>query len=94
VTMRKSATVSSPTEGLYRVHLATGPQDFNDVDQALCTVEEYLKAEALADAQASGAQDITLRAERDIRQANIENNVVFVEATILVEASGRARIAS
>ena len=94
VTMRKSATVSSPTEGLYRVHLATGPQDFNDVDQALSTVEEHLKAEALADAQASGAQDITLRAERDIRQANIENNVVFVEATILVEASGRARIAS
>lgn len=93
VTMRKSATVSSPADGLYRVHLDSGPQDYNDVDKALTALEAHLRKEALNEAQASGAEDITLRTERDIRQAEIESQVVFIEATIMVEASGRARIA-
>lgn len=94
VTMRKSATVSSPAEGLFRVHLDSGPQDYNEVEKALAALEAHLRTEALADAQASGAEDITVRVERDIRQAEVESNVVFVEATLMVEASGRARIAS
>ena len=92
-TMRRSGSVTSPSEGLYRLHLETGLEDFGDADSALERMETVLGELAMADAKAAGADDIQLRAERDIRKAAAEAREVFVEAIVTVEAAGRPRIA-
>ena len=94
VTMRRAGTVTSPSEGLYRAHLETGPEDFADPDMALSRLEAVLGEMARTDAQDAGAADIQLSVSRDIRSSRIEAREVFVEATITVEAAGRPRVAT
>ncbi len=94
VTMRESGTVTSPSEGKFRVHLDSGPQDFDDQQSALLRLEEVLRRKALSDAEAAGAADIQVSVDRDIRTAGIESREVFIEAVITVEATGRPRVAS
>ncbi|UWQ53823.1 hydantoinase/oxoprolinase family protein [Leisingera caerulea] len=93
VTMRRSGTVTSPSEGKYRVHLETGPEDFPAADGALAALETALAAEARGAAEEAGAEDIHVHVERDIRTAQVESREVFVEGTLTVEASGRPRVA-
>jgi hypothetical protein len=93
VTMREAGTVTSPSEGKYRVHLLEGPQDFGDAEAALKMLEESLRGRALAAAEAAGAVDIQITTARDVRRAGIEGREVFVEAEVVVEASGRPRVA-
>ncbi|TCL01607.1 N-methylhydantoinase A/oxoprolinase/acetone carboxylase beta subunit [Shimia isoporae] len=93
VTIRRSGTVTSPSEGKFRVHLDDGPEDFLDEKQALIRLETHLEAVARVDAEAAGAQGIRVRTERDIKRAKAEAREVFIEATITVEASGRPRVA-
>jgi hypothetical protein len=44
-------------------------------------------------AQAAGAADLRVTATRDIREAQVEGNPMFIEATVTVTASGRPRVA-
>ena len=94
VTIRHSGTVTSPSNGQYRVHLETGPEAFIDSDKALQRLEDELRMRATKDADSAGAEGVQVTVQRDIRTANIEGNNVFIEADITVEASGRPRIAS
>lgn len=93
VTMRRSGTVTSPSEGRFRVHLETGPEDFGDAEAAMARIETVLSELVVADANEAGARDIQMRVERDIRKAEAEAREVFIEATITVEAAGRPRVA-
>lgn len=93
VTMRKSGTVTSPSEGRYRVHLDSGPEDFGEADAAMDRLEQVLRDAAEDDARASGAEDIRVAVTRDVKTAQAEAREVFIEAVLTVEASGRARIA-
>ena len=93
VTMRQSGTVTSPSEGMFRVHLAEGPEDFGDQQSALNLLETTLRDRAVADAQMAGAADIQINVSRDIRTAGVEAREVFIEAVITVEAAGRPRVA-
>ncbi len=93
VTMRAAGTVTSPSEGKFRVHLAGGPQDFSDQDAALTMLETVLRDRASAEALAAGAEDIQVNVTCDLRTAGIEGREVFVEGTITVEAAGRPRVA-
>ncbi|MEP2029381.1 MAG: hydantoinase/oxoprolinase family protein [Paracoccaceae bacterium] len=93
VTMRKVGTVTSPSEGRYRVHLDAGPVDFGHADDAIQMLEACLRDAANADARAAGASDIQITVSRDVKKAEAEAREVFVEATVTVEASGRPRIA-
>jgi hypothetical protein len=94
VTIRRSGTVTAPSEGRYRVHFETGPQDYTEAESALQALETALRTEAQEQAVAAGAEDISVSATRDIRKAEAEAREVFLEAEITVEASGRPRIAS
>lgn len=94
VTIRRRGTVTSPSEGLYRVHLDADPEDFGSSDAAMTRLEDWLREGALADAQSAGAEGIQVSAQRDVKMAQAENRDVFIEAEILVEASGRPRIAA
>ncbi|MCZ4354458.1 hydantoinase/oxoprolinase family protein [Roseovarius aestuarii] len=93
VTIRRSGTVTSPSEGVYRVHLDTGPQDFSEAETALNKLQETLERVARAEASAAGAEDIQISTTRDLRTAQAEARQVFLEGEIMVEASGRPRIA-
>lgn len=96
VTLRRSGTVTSPSEGLFRVHLSDGPKDFTTADDALTHLVDALKADAVRAAQAAGAGagDVQIDINHDIRTATLDAREIFVEAEITVEASGRPRIAS
>ncbi len=93
VTMRKSGSVTAPSEGRFRAHLESGPEDFADSNTALLRLEKTLKQEAEAEARAAGAEGIQTSVYRDIRTARTEGKEVFVEASITVEANGRPRVA-
>ncbi|SEK75383.1 N-methylhydantoinase A/oxoprolinase/acetone carboxylase, beta subunit [Roseovarius nanhaiticus] len=93
VTIRRSGTVTSPSEGLFRVHLETGPEDHRTAEAALDALQRALESAARADAVAAGAEDIHITATRDLRTAEAEARQVFLEGEITVEASGRPRIA-
>ena len=93
VTMRQSGTVTAPSEGTFRVHLAEGPRDFADQGEALAYLETVLRQTAMDEAIAAGAEDIQLSVRRDVRTAGVEARDVFVEATLTVEAAGRPRMA-
>ena len=93
VTMRRSGTVTSPSEGQFRVHMDAGIEDFGSAELALGRLEDVLHAGAVADAQAAGAEDIQVRVDRDVRTAQAEAREVFVEAFLTVEAAGRPRVA-
>ncbi|EET47016.1 hydantoinase/oxoprolinase N-terminal domain-containing protein [Thalassobium sp. R2A62] len=92
VTIRKRGTITSPSEGKFRVHLDDGPVDFAAPDPAFACLQDALTAVAKAEAIASGVTDIDITATRDIQSATAEASDVFLEATIVVEASGRPRI--
>ncbi|WP_371224902.1 hydantoinase/oxoprolinase N-terminal domain-containing protein [Roseovarius sp. 2305UL8-3] len=94
VTIRRSGTVTAPSEGRYRVHLDSGPEDFTDAEEAMSALQTTLEADARQQAELAGAEDIHMSAARDIRKAEAEAREVFLEAEITVEASGRPRIAA
>jgi hypothetical protein len=94
VAVRRGGTVTSPAEGRFRVHLDDGPRDFGSAREALETLEQSLTAEARLAAEDAGAEDIQVWVERDIRTAEVETSEVFVEGSMVVEASGRPRVAA
>lgn len=94
LTLRRTGTVTAPSEGRFRVHLEDGPQDFNESEAALALLESVLRTEAEGAVRRAGAEDIRIVVDRDIRTARIEAQDVFVEATVTVEASGRPRVAT
>lgn len=93
ITARREGTITAPSEGKYRVHLPQGPEDFADVVPAMSRLEDALRQMATMAAQQAGAAAIEVRVTRDMRTAQLDAREVFVEATFVVEASGRPRIA-
>lgn len=93
VTMRQSGTVTSPSEGRFRVHLDTGIEDFSASEDALRLLETVLSEKARADAEAAGVDDIEVQVTRDISTVQAEAREVFVQATVTVAATGRPRVA-
>ena len=92
IVMRESGVISSPSEGKYLVHLDGKPVNFTSEAEALKVLEEKLTEKSIQKAKEAGAENVTVNIEREIKTANIENRAVFVEANVLVEASGRPRI--
>ena len=94
VTIRKSATITSPSTGLFRVHLDEGPQDFTTSQAALDHLEDHLRQTTTDAARSAGAEGIQIDISRDIKTAQIEGAEVFIEAELTAEASGRPRVAA
>ena len=92
ITMRVQGSITSPSEGQFRVHFPNGPKDFLNEEKALTSLENFLLDKAINKARGSGAEDIVTRVFRDIKKAKAEARHMFVEAILTVEASGRPRI--
>jgi N-methylhydantoinase A/oxoprolinase/acetone carboxylase beta subunit len=92
IVMRETGVISSPSEGKYLAHLDGKPINFNNEAEALQVLEEKLTEKSIKKAKEAGAENVTVNIDSEVKTANIENRTVFVEANILVEASGRPRI--
>ena len=93
VSQRAQGLVTSPGEGRFVAHLPGGNQLFTSRDAALDAMETALASEAQARALQAGAADVHLSAARDIREAEVEGNTMFIEAMVSVTATGRPRVA-
>ena len=94
IRMLREGLVTSPSEGLFRAHLPDAPQDFRDADAAMAILEASLSAAATEDAETAGAASVHVQVWREVKRAEIEARDMFVEARIVVEATGRPRIAA
>ncbi|WP_299787288.1 hydantoinase/oxoprolinase family protein [uncultured Marivita sp.] len=94
IRMIREGTVTSPSEGRYRAHIGETPLDFPEPSAALDALEAALRSAAQADAEAAGAASVHLHASRHITRTEVEAREIFVEARIVVEATGRPRIAA
>jgi len=93
ITMRRSGTITAPSEGVFRVHFTAGPQDFHSEDDALLALETWLCDSARAEVEESGSDTVQVSSHRDIKRARSEAREIFIEAVISVEATGRPRVA-
>lgn len=89
VTVRKSVTITSPSDGLYRVHYGDEPHDFVESDAAIMFAKNVLNTAAIEDAYTAGAQQVDVKLEEEIKLAQVDNRQIFVEATLTVTATGR-----
>lgn len=55
-------------------------------------LEEKLSEKSIKKAKEAGAENVTINVDREVKTANIDNRIVFVEAIVSAEASGRPRI--
>jgi hypothetical protein len=92
IVMREAGVISSPSEGKYIVHFDAEPVNFNNESEALMALEEKLSEKSIKKAKEAGAENVTINVDREVKTANIDNRIVFVEAIVSVEASGRPRI--
>ena len=86
-------TFSATEQTKITAHLAAGLQTFNSRDAALHAMEVALVAEATTRARAAGAEDVRVTVSRDIREAEVEGQKMFIEAMVSATASGRPRVA-
>lgn len=93
VRIARTATVTCPAEGRFRVHLPAGARDFAELDAAIGTAGAALEDAARADAAAAGAAEVHVTVETDIRDVEIEGKRMLVEATVTAVATGRPRLA-
>ena len=92
IRQRSSITVTMPSDGIYRVHLISGPMDFNTMDAALNHAEDCAKEDARAKAEAAGAKGISLSGDRRVNIVQLSpDKTLFIEATISGLATGTQR---
>jgi N-methylhydantoinase A/oxoprolinase/acetone carboxylase beta subunit len=93
VSQRVQGTVSSPAEGRFVAHLATGVEVHASAEAALLALETALVAEASSRARTAGAVDLRITVDRDVREVEIEGRRMFIEAKVTATAAGRPRVA-
>ena len=92
IRQRSSITVTMPSDGIYRVHLLTGPMDFNSMDAALNHAEECAKDDAKQKAETAGANGIVVSSDRKVKIVQLSpDKTLFIEATISGLATGTQR---
>ncbi len=93
VAMHSAGTVTSPGPGMFSVHLPDGLRQFAEAEQAMSALEQSLSDQVRQQAREAGVEEIRLTVERDIKQADVENQPMFIEGVVKVTAQGRPRIA-
>lgn len=95
VAQRADALITSPSDGLYRCHLAEGIADFEDLAEAAAHAEADVDRLARAAAEQIGAQDIAVTLERqDEIVRGKDGSNLFIESRIAALATGRPALAT
>lgn len=88
VRVRRSATITQPSRGQFRVHLED-QSTFGSVDNARAFAAEWLQVAVRVDADRAGADTPELTETWDERVAHVNGKDIFVEGVLTIEASGR-----
>ena len=87
--------ITSPQEGVFRVHAATGMRDFNGLEPAVEHAQSEAVREARSHALEAGAAEVHVRvSRRDRIAAGVEGRDLFVESEVVATAAGRPRHAA
>jgi N-methylhydantoinase A/oxoprolinase/acetone carboxylase beta subunit len=95
IMQRVTAVITSPAEGRFRAHLASGIKDFVDLELAAAHAREWATATATELAKAAGAAEIELFHERDDKIFEQPGGMkIFMESNIAATAFGRPALAT
>ncbi|KAG1713737.1 hypothetical protein GQR58_002204 [Nymphon striatum] len=92
IAIHAEGTVTAAGEGGFRVHLPEGPSQFSTQKAALDALRFLLTSQATEKANEAGVEDVRISESLDLREAQIEAQTMFIEATLRVTARGRPRI--
>ena len=92
VRIERTATVTCPAEGRYRLHLATGIEEHRSFEAARAAGERALAEAVRKSATEAGAAEAELAFSLDLREAEVEGRRMLVEARITAVATGRPRL--
>ncbi len=92
VAMEARGHVTSPGEGVYRVHWSRGMTEVGSRERALDMLRELLSEEARAAAAGAGVKDAFLSVRSDVRHVPVDGTEVFLQADLSVSATGRPGI--
>ena len=94
VSQRVQVLITSPAEGLFRVHGLDGVTDFRNLEEAAASALSLAESEARARAIDAGATEIQVETTRDDRVATVAGSFqVFIESRIGATAFGRPKLA-
>jgi N-methylhydantoinase A/oxoprolinase/acetone carboxylase beta subunit len=95
IMQRVTAVITSPAEGQFRAHLASGIKDFHELEAACEHAREWATATATELAKAAGAAEIELFHERDDKIFEQPGGMkIFMESNIAATAFGRPALAT
>jgi N-methylhydantoinase A/oxoprolinase/acetone carboxylase beta subunit len=88
------ALITQPSEGLFRLHLPAGVEDFADLAAAAARASTAVEALALAQAQRAGAAEVQVSLSRKDKTVRERGGFeLFIESKITATAFGRPRLA-
>ena len=93
VMQKVTGLITSPSEGRFVAHLPEGVTVYSDLDQAMAAMEAALTTTARSRALHAGAAEAVVVVTRDLGEASVEGQRMFVEARLTATASGRPRVA-
>jgi N-methylhydantoinase A/oxoprolinase/acetone carboxylase beta subunit len=95
IMQRVSVTITSPAEGRFRAHLASGIKDFSELEAACAHAKAWATETAAELARAAGAVEVELFHERnDIIFEQPGGPRIFMESTVAATAFGRPALAT
>ena len=95
VTQRVSGLITSPADGIYRIHTPSGIKDFADLDEAANTATSELEALALQRANSANAIEPNVQTKRNDTIINgLGGQKIFIESQITVSVRGKANTIS
>jgi N-methylhydantoinase A/oxoprolinase/acetone carboxylase beta subunit len=93
VAMHATGAVTSPGPGRFTAHFPDGLKQFGDQSAAIDALVAALTEDATSRARNVGVEEVRLSVDRDLKEAGVEGQSMFLEARIRVTAHGRPRIA-
>jgi len=94
VSQRVTALITAPDETRFRVHLASGVNDFGNLDGAAAFAADEAARLARARAEVAGAERIEIAVRRDDTIVDGPAGArIFIETRVVATATGRPRLA-
>jgi N-methylhydantoinase A/oxoprolinase/acetone carboxylase beta subunit len=94
VVQTSEALITQPTEGLFRLHVASGVEDFTSLEKAAERASLAVRALAEAQAQRAGAAEVQVSLSREDKVVREKGGLdLFIESRIAATAFGRPRLA-
>jgi N-methylhydantoinase A/oxoprolinase/acetone carboxylase beta subunit len=95
IMQRVTAVITSPAEGRFRAHLASGIKDFHELEAACAHAKEWATETATELAKSAGAAEIELFHERNDKIFEQPGGMkIFMESNIAATAFGRPALAT